>query len=159
MAKTLTYSNRAAPFSAFPLWWRNGLQAWEIAAVAPWVAAHRILRMANAGAVPSARDSAEFWRMGQEKGEAFAAAGSGMATLWYGMLWDFTLQSAARWWQLALNPWQAFARSGSAWPVPLAFTPQLRARDTHDAARLMSKALVPVHRRVAANAKRLGRVR
>jgi hypothetical protein len=48
---------------------------------------------------------------------------------------------------------------GSTWPFAAAFTPRLRAQDTHNAARLLSKALVPVHRRVAANAKRLGRVR
>lgn len=153
VTKDAIYSNRL-PLSFFPLWWRNALQVREIALVAPWVATHRLLRMANAGAMPSARDRAEFLRMGHEKGEALTAAGSGMATLWFGLAADFAVQSAARAWQLWLDPWQGWGAVS-----PFAWMPRPRAKDTRNYQRLLSKAIVPVHRRVAANAKRLGRTR
>src|SRR4051812_9826498 len=50
----------------------------ELAFAVPQVVAHRLTRMASAGAVPSARDRKEFHRMGAEKATAFTASWNAM---------------------------------------------------------------------------------
>src|SRR6185503_20386037 len=54
-------------------------QSFELGFAAPQVIAHRLARMASAGASPSARDRAEFRRMGAEKIAAGKEAWTAMA--------------------------------------------------------------------------------
>ncbi|HVZ42962.1 MAG TPA: hypothetical protein VHA82_04050 [Ramlibacter sp.] len=61
---------------------RVARQVMELAFAAPQVVAHRTARMARAGARPTARDRAEFTRMGTEK---FAAFCSSWAAMWGAM--------------------------------------------------------------------------
>lgn len=105
-------------------------QAAELAIAVPQVVAHRMTRMALAGAQPSARDKREFQRMGQEKVLAFWQS-------WFAMGWAVTSS-----WQRAWLAWLQGAR------VPmLATLPALAA--------VASRGLAPIHRRATANARRL----
>ena len=94
------------------------------------------MRMALAGASPSARDRSEFRRMGTEKIAAFTESWNAMA-----------VEAVRANQQLALSCMQAF------W-FPWA-RPRRRARRT--ALGILGAGMAPVHRRALANAKRLGR--
>jgi hypothetical protein len=123
-------------------------QAAELALAVPQVVAHRLARIANAGASPSARDRKEFARMVSEKHAAFAESWQAMA-------------------MQALHSQQAFAAALAR----TALTPPARRRKaaSHSlslqlqmqqaALALFGKGLAPVHRRAVANAKRLGRTK
>jgi hypothetical protein len=122
-------------------------QAAELAWAVPQVVAHRVARMANAGAIPSARDRQEFARMVHEKHAAFAESWQAMA-----------LQ--------ALHSQQAFAaaltRAALAPPsrrrkatAPLSLQLQMQQA----ALAMVGRGLAPVHRRAVANARRLGRTK
>lgn len=116
----------------------------EIAVAAPQVIAHRVARMAAAGAQPSARDRREFSRMGSEKAEAFAASWIAMGT--QAMLAQQAFASA--WLRAASAPWQA------------AFAPSAMQAALHGAAlEVLGAGLVPIRKTAVANAKRLGRRR
>jgi hypothetical protein len=104
-------------------------QATELAIAVPQVMAHRLTRMALAGATPSARDRREFHGMGQEKLTAFWQS-------WFAMGWATT--------QAMQQSWIAML-SGAR--VPLI--------DTHS---ILSRGMAPVHRKATANAKRLRKV-
>ena len=113
----------------------------------PQVVAHRVGRMAQAGARPTARDRQEFTLMGAEKVAAFyeSWAAMGQAALKAQQsMWLAMMRNAA------LAPWGA-AKPASLLPTPAALT--------QHSLRVMSQGLAPVHRRAAANAKRLGRVK
>ena len=69
---------------------RLARQLTELAVAAPQVIAHRTLRMAAAGATPSARDRAEFMRMGTEKAAAFYHS---WAAMWMAM-WSLQVEMA-----------------------------------------------------------------
>ena len=105
------------------------VQAFELGIAAPQVIAHRVARMAAAGASPSARDRAEFHRMGIEK---IAAANEA-------------------WMAMAAQAFLESRRAAFGVMQPLWFN---RA-----AARILGKGLAPMHRRTVANAKRLGRIK
>jgi hypothetical protein len=105
-------------------------QATELAIAVPQVMAHRLTRMALAGASPNARDRREFHGMAQEKMHAFWQS-------WFAM-GSATAQAMQQGWLAALQG----AR------VPLVDT-QL----------ILSKGMAPVHRKATANAKRLARTR
>ena len=123
-------------------------QAAELAWAVPQVVAHRVARMANAGASPSLRDRKEFARMVSEKHAAFAESWQAMA-------------------MQALHSQQAFATALAR----AALTPPVRRRKAaahslalqrqmHEATlALFGTGLAPVHRRAVANAKRLGRTK
>lgn len=64
-------------------------QLTELAFAAPQVVAHRTLRMARAGGSPSARDQAEFMRMGTEKVAAFYQSWGAMWMAMWSMQMDF----------------------------------------------------------------------
>jgi hypothetical protein len=120
-------------------------QAAELAFAAPRVVAHRLGRMALAGARPSARDRREFTRMGSEKSDAFAESWLAMgATAWRLQL-DFWLSC----WGLGFSPW--LGRGGKR-------TLNSLADSQRAAVDILASGLAPVHRRAVANAKRLGRV-
>jgi hypothetical protein len=109
---------------------RLARQATELAVAVPQVMAHRLTRMALAGAQPNARDRREFHGMGQEK----------VVAMW---------QS---WFAMGTAVVQAQQKIGLAMlqgtRVPLV-----------DTQRILSHALAPVHRKATANAKRLARTR
>ena len=126
-------------------------QSLGLSLAVPQVVAHRVGRMAQAGAPPhsqlDARDRREFTLMGAEKVAAFyeswlamgSAALRSQESMWLAMMRN-----------AALVPWGA-ARPASILPTPAALT--------QHALRVMSQGLAPVHRRATANAKRLGRVK
>lgn len=114
----------------------------------PQVIAHRVGRMATAGASPSARDRKEFKQMGAEKVAAFYESWAAMGAT--------TLKAQQSMWLqmmrgVVIAPWSAAARPASLLPTPAAVTAH--------AMRVMSQGLAPVQRRASANAKRLGRVK
>jgi hypothetical protein len=145
----------------FPPWWQSALQTWQIALTTPQVIAHRTARMAGAGPVYNARDRREFTRLGQEKVEAFSESLSAMAMQMYKINQDIALVAARQWWSW-WTPMVLFS------PLSTAQTAKAQSalmRSITSAAtdkrlsRVVQKGLAPVHRRVTANAKRLGRVK
>jgi hypothetical protein len=117
----------------------------ELGVAAPQVIAHRLARMALAGASPSARDRKEFHRMGTEKVLAASEAWNAMAV------------EAIR-----ANQELAFSFMRSFW-FPWAYrTPTAKSASrqmTNAALGILGKGVTPVRRRAVANAKRLGRPR
>lgn len=110
----------------------------EVAYAAPQVIAHRLTRMALAGANPSARDKREFYRMGTEKVEAFYES-------WQAMLLQ-TLAVNQRLWFSFWFPWATPASTKN--PVE-----QLEQAATQ----ILTSAIKPVHKRAVSNAKRLNK--
>jgi hypothetical protein len=115
----------------------------EMALAVPQVMTHRIARMAAAGFNPSARDRNEFRRMHAEKTAAFIES------------WNAMAMQAARthralalaWFRACSSPW-----SGRPWSATGTSSRWHRA-----ALDVAASGFHPVHRRVMANAKRLGR--
>ena len=118
------------------LWWTAARHWAEIASFSPMVMGERLFAMGVAGPQPSLAHQAEMTRMVIEKGEAMA-------------------ESATAVWLAALHgqqvAWQRAWRSGR--PVPSPADLALAA----STARKLGNAWSPVSRRVAANAKRLGK--
>jgi hypothetical protein len=115
----------------------------ELAFAVPPVMAHRIARMALAGASPSERDRREFTRMSAEKTAAFQQSWMAMAM----QAWRAQQAFAVFWWRASLSPWGP--------PSAQAIGTQL-----HSAALgVLGQGLAPVHRTAVANAKRLSRTR
>ena len=126
---------------------RNTLaaQAFALGIAAPQVVAHRLARMAAAGASPSARDRAEFRRMGMEKMAAGKEAWTAMATQAVLENQKFALSFMQSLW----FPWMRPA------PTAKSISRQLNRA----AVEILGKGIAPVRRRAVANAKRLGRPR
>lgn len=120
-------------------------QAIELGLAAPQVIAHRMARMASAGASPSSRDRKEFYRMGTEKMAALNEAWSAMALEAFRANQQFALSFARSLW----FPWLA--------PKPSATSAARRI--TAAQLNILAKGMAPVRRRAVANAKRLGRSR
>jgi hypothetical protein len=114
----------------------------ELAFAAPQVVAHRMTRMALAGAHPSARDRREFALMSSEKRAAFNESWLAMGL----QAWRAQQQMALACWQAAWMPWTG-SRAPSA------------AQWQNAALGVLGQGLKPVHRRAVANAKRLGRTK
>jgi hypothetical protein len=120
-------------------------QTINLGVAVPQVIAHRLARMAIAGAAPSARDRRELHRMSTEKILAFNEAWTAMA-----------MQAALENQKLALSMMQ------SVWFPWLRATPSARSASAQlsDAMLgVLGKGMVPIRRRAVANAKRLGRAR
>jgi hypothetical protein len=116
----------------------------QLAFVAPQVVAHRMLRMANAGSSPTARDQREFQRMGAEKTAAFIES-------WNAMAMEAFRVNQALTTSLLHSFWRGWLRS-----TPSAGS----AAQWHNASlRILGKGMDPVHRRAVANAKRLARAK
>ncbi len=115
----------------------------ELAIAAPQVVAHRLTRMALAGATPNARDQAEFKLMSDEKMAAFQESWMAMSA----QALRAQQQMAMRFWQSAMFPWMNGFKL--AWPTQQALQSAMVG--------VASKGLAPVHRRAVANSKRLGR--
>ena len=120
-------------------------QTIDLGFAVPQVIAHRVARMAMAGATPSARDRKEIHRMSTEKMLAFNEAWTAMA-----------MQAALENQKLALSFMQ------SLWFPWLRSMPSARSASEQlsDAMLgVLGKGMVPIRRRAVANAKRLGRVK
>ena len=120
---------------------RLATQTAELAFAVPQVIAHRAMRMALAGASPSARDRKEFHGMGAEKMLAFGES-------WNAMAMEALMANQ----RMALSAIQSF---WFPW-LPR----QSASRQLSDATLgILGKGIAPVRRRAVANAKRLGRTR
>ncbi|HEX5662531.1 MAG TPA: polyhydroxyalkanoate granule-associated phasin [Xanthomonadaceae bacterium] len=120
------------------------VQTMELGVAAPQVIAHRLARMALAGASPSARDRKELRRMGTEKVAALNEAWSAMAL----EAFQANQRLALSFMQSLWFPWVQPKRRPSA------------SRQLSNAALgIFGKGMAPVRRRAVANAKRLGRIK
>lgn len=120
-------------------------QAFALGIAAPQVIAHRVARMASAGTSLSARDRAEFHRMGIEKVAAMNEAWTAMATQAFFENQKFALSFMQSLW----FPWMR--------PTP---TVKSVSRQLNRAALgVLGAGMTPVRRRAVANAKRLGRIK
>lgn len=118
-------------------------QTAELALAAPQVVAHRMLRMAAAGAQPSARDQREFTLMVAEKQDAFTQAWTAMALQSMSASQSWMLG----WMRLWSMPWAPGVWGGQA----------LVSQWQNAAWSVAAKGLAPVRRTAVANAKRLNR--
>jgi hypothetical protein len=120
-------------------------KAAELAFAVPQVVAHRVTRMALAGAQPSERDRKEFRLMVHEKEVAFTQSLAAMAA--QSMRANQAL--AASFMGALWSPSRRRELSAGAVAVQL-----------HNAALdVLGKGLAPVHRKAVANAKRLARTK
>ena len=113
----------------------------ELAFAVPPVMAHRIARMALAGATPSERDRREFTLMSAEKTAAFQQSWTAMTA----QAWRAQQDLGMFWWRACLSPWGP--------PSAQAIGTQLQSA----ALGVLGHGLAPVHRTAVANAKRLSR--
>lgn len=120
----------------------------ELAMAVPQVVAHRVTRLALAGARPSRRDQAEFQRMVQEKQAAFSQAwmAMGLQSLLAGQAWTLSVTRSL---------WAPLLGAG----LPGQDLSQAHARLQADTLDALHKGLAPVHRTAVANARRLARTR
>jgi hypothetical protein len=120
------------------------VQTMALGVAVPQVIAHRVARMAIAGASPSARDRKEFHRMGTEKVAAVNEAWNAMAF----EAFRANQQLALSFMQSLWFPWVHPKRRKSA------------SRQLSNAALgILGAGMAPVRRRAVANAKRLGRAK
>ena len=126
---------------------RLGAQASELMLAAPQVVAHRVGRMALAGAKPNARDRREFQRMSDEKLAAFGEAWQAMTLQMLKSNQQLAASMMRSWWP------GAAVRSGKT-ATPLVQAAAQWQQATLD---ILGQGIRPVHRRAVANAKRLGR--
>ena len=121
-------------------------QATDLAVAAPQVVAHRLTRMAMAGANPSARDRREFTRMVSEKQTAFQQSWAAMGM--QSMVASQALMQA--WMRMWWTPWSTSTWNGGALAS--------QASQWQNAMRgVVGKVLAPLHSTAVANAKRLAR--
>src|SRR5687767_836109 len=119
-------------------------QTFALGVAAPQVIAHRLARTASAGTSLSARDRAEFHRMGMEKIAAVNEAWTAMATQAFLENQKFALTFMQSLW----FPWMR--------PTPTAKS--VSRQWNRAAVGILGKGMAPVRRRAVANAKRLGRI-
>lgn len=119
-------------------------QATEMALAVPQVVGHRVARLALAGPVPSARDRAEFHRMGAEKVEALQESWQAMAAQAWQAQQSLAMSLARSFW----SPPQ-FQGSGSLHEVA--------AQWQRSAWSVLHVGIAPLHRRAVANARRLNK--
>ena len=115
----------------------------ELAFAVPQVVAHRVTRMALAGPEPSKRDLREFERMVAEKNAAFVESWHAMGVATFRANQSLSASALTSFWSAALGM------------KPSSSTRHLRST----ALGIIGQGLTPVHRKVVANAKRLGRSR
>ena len=121
------------------------VQTIELGVAVPQVIAHRVARMAIAGASPSARDRKEFHRMSNEKITAVNEAWNAMTVQAFRVNQQLTLSFMQSLW----FPWVR--------PKPSVKSASRQLRNA--ALGILEKGIAPVHRRAVANAKRLGRTK
>jgi hypothetical protein len=155
-------SSFSNPFSA---WMDFASQFSEMSLASAQVIAHRTSRMATAGPLPGARDRKEFALMGQEKFEAAAASGRGMAA----HMTTMNLRLGAQAFRQLVTGSAAFASLAMSRDIGQYMTRQAKLVETltrstlsalewsDSTARLAGHGLEPLHRRATANARRLAR--
>ena len=129
----------------------------ELAIAAPQVIALRTARMLAAGAHPHARDRREFMRMGTEKVQVFWESMRAISEQMYKTNQEWTFLAMRRWSAAWMSPWSLLTN----WAVPLR-GPGSRAtqkRLQNSTLKMIEKGLTPVHKRAAANARRLSRMK
>jgi hypothetical protein len=114
-------------------------QALGLSMAVPQVMAHRVGRMATAGACPSVRDRQEFHLMRAEKVAAFYESWAAMG-------------------RAAVQAQQSMWRTAMFTPWPKAALPSANTLARHTLS-VLSQGMAPVHRRAVSNAKRLGRLK
>ncbi|MBW8757709.1 MAG: hypothetical protein JF586_08875 [Burkholderiales bacterium] len=160
-------SPRNVPVLANPFlpWSTFGLKMLQMSTAAAQVIAMRSTRMAAHGLNPNAAERRELHRMGAEKVDAFSRAGTALATGTMPLLFDVAMQA----WRTGFDLWAASAGLAASRSIPQTMARQQHFANTlmrgaaaagHGAtsaaaARLAHRALAPVHRKAAANAKRL----
>jgi hypothetical protein len=117
---------------------------------APQVVAHRLFRMAAAGATPSRADQREFHLMSAEKIAAFSESWQAMALHMCKVNQDLALSLVRTW------PFPAAFAPPGAFPKPLS---RAVAQLQGPALGILSKGIAPIHRHAVSNAKRLGRIK
>jgi len=117
------------------------VQSVELGFAVPQVIAHRLARIASAGASPSARDRAEFQRMGTEKIAALNEAWAAMAAE------TFRAQQ-----EIALSLWFPWINPGSAFN-------KASRQISRAGLDILGAGMAPARRRAVANAKRFGRTK
>jgi len=120
-------------------------QAAALAVAVPQVIVHRAIRMAMAGASPSARDRKEFHRMGAEKVAALTESWNAMA-----------VQTFRANQQLALSYMQSL---WFPWLSPMSSAKSASRQLSKAALGILGKGMTPIRRRAVSNAKRLGRTK
>ena len=152
----------------FLIWTELALKTSEMLFASAQVISHRTSRMANADAIPNARDQKEFILMGQEKIEAAAESALAMA-----------IRMASINQQLAMLTFKQMM-SGASGMFALAISPTLALSGKHQAklmrdamaststtasnlsgsmARLAQHGLKPIHSRATGNARRLSKIK
>ena len=124
----------------------HALKLGELGLAAPQVIAHRLSRMALAGASPSARDQKEFTQMIQEKQLAFSQSWMNMC----GEIWRIQQAMFAAWFK-SLTPMNMLQPMSSAQQRRQA---RIFQNGLHTIA---SKGLAPIHQKAVANSKRLAK--
>jgi len=162
-------SLRNVPVFANPflLWSTFGLKMLQMSTAAAQVIAMRTARMAAHGPNPNAADRREMHRMGAEKVDAFSRAGTALATGAVPLLLGMAMQA----WRTGFELWATSTRLAASRSIPQTMARQQELAGTllrgaaaagHGAtsaatARLAHRALAPVHRKAAANARRLSK--
>jgi hypothetical protein len=123
-----------------------GRQTTELMMATPQVVAHRLARLAMAGAMPSARDQREFHMMSAEKVAAFGESWNAIAIEVMKVQQQVALG-------VARAMWSPFGVGRGQPSLISMFTPSARSIST--ALGVIDKGMAPVHRRAVANAKRL----
>ena len=151
------------PFTA---WTRLAFRTGEMMLSAAEVIAHRTTRIAASGMLPHPQDRAEFARMGQEKVDAAIECAGALARHAVEDPWRAATHAWQDAWGLGLD---LMALASSATPAQALHRHTLvmkrlgRAsgaeRATSSALMLSDRMLAPLHRRTAANVKRLRRAR
>ena len=122
-------------------------QSAELASAVPQVVAHRVARMALAGAAPSERDRKEFQRMVDEKNAAFGESWNAMAQQALRVQQALAASLVSSFWQVSMG------RQASGGTV----VAQLQKKAVSGAMSVLGHGMAPVHRRAVANAKRLSK--
>jgi hypothetical protein len=152
-------------FVPFMLWTDLGFKTLETMFAAAQVIGHRTTRIAIAGHAPNARDRREFALMGQEKMEAGAKSAQAMAAHmltmtqpWGALAYRDFLRNSAALMSLASSRTlsQLLARQ-AALALTLGQSAANMADTSKTVTRLAHRGLKPIHAKVVANAKRLGR--
>jgi hypothetical protein len=147
------------------LWSDLATKTLEMMLASAQVIGHRTSRMALAGPAPNARDRREFALMGKEKIDAGAQSAQAMATKmmaisrpWGALASRHMLRNSAALMSLASSrtPSQFVARQ-AALALALGQSAVSMPDASNSAAKLAHHGLKPIHAKVTANARRLGK--
>jgi hypothetical protein len=148
------------------MWTRHAWKTGEMAMAAAQVITHRTDRMARSGVLPNVRDQREFALMGREKGvaamESARAMGLPLLQLNQQLASMALHQMMAGWAALASiavsrNAAQSLARQTRFVNAVMRDSAVGASKLSGSVAHVAKHALIPVHKRVSGNVKRLGK--